>query len=159
IVVANPGAAMAENGKSEGKWLPSRPQPPRLGNMCDPPNHTSAALPKWSQDRPNVSWTAEGYWLTRTVFQRGLAFVYLIGFLNALNKFKPLVGEHGLLPVPAWPSAVPFRDSPSLFYFAPRDWAFTLAACVGVVLSASALAGFSARAAWSSAVVWALLWM
>ncbi len=112
-----------------------------------------------TKDATNVSWTADTYWLTRTVFQRGLALVYLIAFLNALNQFKPLVGEHGLLPVPVWVSVVRFRDSPSLFYFVPRDWAFTLAAWAGLVLSSAALAGLSARTAWCSAVVWALLWV
>jgi hypothetical protein len=111
------------------------------------------------KDGTNVSWTADAYWLTCTVFQRGLALVYLIAFLNALNQFKPLLGEHGLLPVSAWVSVIRFRDSPSLFHFAPRDWAFTLAAWAGVALSGAALAGFSERTAWFSALVWALLWM
>ena len=106
-----------------------------------------------------MSWTADGYWLTRAIFQRGLALLYLIAFLNALNQFKPLAGEHGLLPVPAFTSAVPFRSAPSLFYFAPRNWAFTLAAWAGIALSAAALLGFSARTAWSSALVWTLLWL
>ena len=57
----------------------------------------------------SVSWTADNYWLTRTVFQRALALVYLIAFLNAVNQFKPLLGENGLLPVPAWVRSVPCR--------------------------------------------------
>ena len=47
-------------------------------------------------------WNAENYWLTRTVFQRGLGLIYLIAFLNAVNEFKPLLGGHGLLPVREW---------------------------------------------------------
>jgi hypothetical protein len=72
----------------------------------------------------SVAWTNDNYWLVRTVFQRALALVYLIAFLNALNQFRPLLGERGLLPAPAWIKAVPFRASPSLFYLAPKDWAF-----------------------------------
>src|SRR5437588_4090270 len=107
-----------------------------------------------------LSWTADAYGFTRTVFQRGLALVYLIAFVNAVNQFKPLLGEHGLLPVPAWVREVPFRESPSLFYLAPKDWAFTTAAWVGVVLSALALAGISERFSTPvSAAVWALLWI
>ena len=53
-----------------------------------------------------LGWTNDGYWLTRTVFQRGLALIYLIAFLNAVNQFKPLLGENGLLPVPAWVRSV-----------------------------------------------------
>jgi hypothetical protein len=56
----------------------------------------------------SVTWTNDNYWLVRTVFQRALALVYLIAFLNALNQFRPLLGERGLLPAPAWIKAVPF---------------------------------------------------
>jgi len=107
-----------------------------------------------------LSWTNDGYWLTRTVFQRGLALIYLIAFLNAVNQFKPLLGENGLLPAPAWIRTVPFRDMPSLFYLAPKDWAFTAAAWAGVALSALALAGISEwYSSWVSGAVWALLWV
>src|SRR4051812_47415928 len=39
-------------------------------------------------------------WLSRLVIQRGLAAVYLIAFLVAVNQFRPLLGERGLLPAP-----------------------------------------------------------
>src|SRR5690348_16092537 len=108
----------------------------------------------------SLSWTADNYWLTRTVFQRGLALVYFIAFLNAVNQFKPLLGERGLLPVPLWIRHVPFRESPSLFYLAPKDWAFTAAAWLGVALSCLALTGISERfSSLASAVIWALLWV
>ena len=108
----------------------------------------------------SLSWTAENYWLTRTVFQRGLAFVYFLAFLNAVNQFKPLLGERGLLPAPIWIRQVPFRASPSLFYLAPKDWAFTAAAWLGLVLSCLALTGIVERASTPiSAVVWSLLWV
>ena len=41
----------------------------------------------------------------RQVLQRGIAALYLIAFLSTLNQFRPLLGEHGLLPAPellAW---------------------------------------------------------
>ncbi len=102
---------------------------------------------------------AKGYWLTRLVFQRGMALVYLIGFLVALNQFKPLLGERGLLPVPAFIKQVAFRDAPSLFYFFPKDAAFTAAAWLGIVFSCLALAGLSERyTTWVSMLVWAILW-
>src|SRR5215813_2914746 len=88
---------------------------------------------------------SESFWLTRACLQRGLALIFLIAFLNAVNQFKPLLGERGLLPVPAWVRAVSFRDTPSLFYFAPRDWAFSAAAWLGVAVSVLALAGFTER--------------
>ena len=102
---------------------------------------------------------AKGYWLTRLVFQRGMALVYLIAFLVALNQFKPLLGERGLLPVPAFVKQVAFRDAPSLFYFFPKDAAFTAAAWLGIVFSCLALAGLSERyTTWVSMFVWAVLW-
>jgi hypothetical protein len=108
----------------------------------------------------SLSWTADDYWLTRTVFQRALGLLYLIAFINAVNQFRPLLGERGLLPVPAWVNAVPFRDTPSLFYFAPKDWAFTAAAWLGVALSGLVVAGFADRYSWAlSAAVWAAMWV
>jgi hypothetical protein len=105
------------------------------------------------------SWTADAYGLTRTVFQRALGLIYLIAFINAVNEFKPLLGERGLLPVTDWVRAVPFRETPSLFYFAPRDAAFTAAAWAGVILSSLVVAGIADRYSWwLSAIVWAILW-
>jgi hypothetical protein len=41
-----------------------------------------------------------GYWdglrLVRLVFQRGLAAIYLVGFVVALNQFRAPLGEKGL---------------------------------------------------------------
>ncbi len=105
------------------------------------------------------SWNAENYWLSRTVFQRGLGFVYLVAFINAVNQFRPLLGERGLLPVPVWVKEVPFRASPSLFYLAPKDWAFVGAAWLGVVLSCLILLGINERFPLPfSALTWFLLW-
>jgi len=103
---------------------------------------------------------AETFWLTRLVYQRGLAFILLIAFLNAAFEFKPLLGGHGLLPVPDFVKAVPFRASPSLFFFAPTDTAFTIAAWLGVLLACMALAGIADRfGTWLSMLVWALMWL
>jgi hypothetical protein len=108
----------------------------------------------------SIRWTSGNYRLARSLFQRGVALVYLIAFLNVLNQFEPLLGENGLLPVPAWIKAVPFHDSPSLFYLAPKDRAFTAAAWIGVLLSCAALFGIAERfSTWISAAVWALLWI
>jgi Lipase maturation factor len=101
-----------------------------------------------------------GYWRTRLVFQRGLAFVYLIAFLVAANQFVPLLGEHGLLPVPRFVEEVPFRLSPSLFFLFPRDSAFMAASWLGVALSLFALAGLSEkRGCLLSASTWGALWV
>jgi hypothetical protein len=86
-----------------------------------------------------------GYWLTRLLIYRGLGVISLIAFLVALNQFVALLGEHGLLPVPAFVRQVPFRRTPSLFYLFPRDGAFTAAAWAGIVLSCLVIAGIPQR--------------
>jgi Lipase maturation factor len=102
---------------------------------------------------------SENYWLTRLLLQRGIALVCLIAFLNAVNQFRPLLGERGLLPVPLFVKQISFRASPSLFFFAPNDAAFAVAAWLGVVLSCLALTGLTENyGAWVSVLVWAALW-
>src|ERR1022692_2275623 len=103
---------------------------------------------------------SETFCLTRLVYQRCLALILLLAFLNAAFEFKPLLGEHGLLPVPLFTKAVPFSSSPSLFFLAPNDTAFTLAAWLGVLLACLALTGLADRyRTWLSMLVWAALWV
>jgi hypothetical protein len=103
---------------------------------------------------------ARGYWLARLIFLRGLALICLIAFLVALNQFRALCGERGLLPIQAFVKQVPYRDSPSLFYLAPRDPVLLIAAWLGIVLSTFALLGLSERyGSWISMLVWALIWI
>jgi hypothetical protein len=100
------------------------------------------------------------YWCTRLVFQRGLGLVYLIAFVCALNQFRPLLGERGLLPVPAFVRQVPFRTAPSLFYLAPNDRAFAAAAWSGILLSALVIAGLADRyTSWLNSLVWFGMWL
>ncbi len=103
---------------------------------------------------------SETFFLTRLLYQRGLALILLIAFLNAAFEFKPLLGEHGLQPVPLFTKAVAFSQSPSLFFFAANDIAFTIAAWLGVLLACGALAGIADRfSTWFSMLVWAMLWV
>jgi hypothetical protein len=103
---------------------------------------------------------ASGYWYSRWLFERGLAGIYLIAFLVAVNQFVPLLGERGLLPVRRFVSEVPFGASPSLFFFAPSDRAFRIAAWVGVLVSSIALSGFlQRRSALAAAAMWGALWI
>jgi len=88
---------------------------------------------------------SETFRLTRLLYQRCLAVILLVAFLNAAFEFKPLLGEHGLLPVPL---------------FAPNDAAFTIAAWLGVLLACLAITGLSDRfRTWFSMLVWAALWV
>ena len=99
------------------------------------------------------------YWYSRFLFERGLALIYLIAFIVVVNQFVPLLGERGLLPVPRFIAAVPFRASPSLFYLRATDGAFRAAGWLGILLSLIALvglvhhsSGIAAGIVWASAV-------
>ena len=99
-------------------------------------------------------------WRTRVLLQRGLALVYAIAFLVAALQFVPLLGEHGLLPVPRFVAEVPFSATPSLFHLLPRDGAFRAAAWFGLALSAFALTGLSERGGGAlSVLTWLSLWV
>lgn len=103
---------------------------------------------------------AKTYWIARIVFQRGLGLTCLVAFLCALNQFRPLVGERGLLPVPIFVRQVPFKESPSLFYWFPKDAAFTAAAWIGIVLSCLVLTGITERfGSWLVMIVWAAIYL
>ncbi|MBV8898274.1 MAG: lipase maturation factor family protein [Acidobacteriaceae bacterium] len=102
---------------------------------------------------------SRGYWLTRLLLERSIGLICLIAFLVALNQFKPLLGEKGLLPVPLWVKQVPFSESPSLFYLWPRDTAFTLFSWIGIILSCLAISGIASRYAWLSALVWGAIYL
>jgi hypothetical protein len=101
-----------------------------------------------------------GYWYSRFVFERGLAIIYLVAFVCAANQFVPLLGEHGLLPVTRFVRGVPFRASPSLFFFAPRDPIFQAAAWIGVIVSVAMLTALPQMLGTiASAIGWAVLWV
>jgi hypothetical protein len=94
------------------------------------------------------------------LFERALAFIYLVAFIAAVRQFVPLLGDHGLEPVGRWVQQVPFRSSPSLFYLAPKDNVFRAAAWLGVALSLFALSSWPQRMGTAAAtIVWATLWL
>ncbi|MET9670007.1 lipase maturation factor family protein [Streptomyces sp. NPDC006475] len=100
------------------------------------------------------------YWLSRLVFQRALAGVYLIAFLTAALQFRALIGERGMLPVPAFVRRVPWRQAPSLFQLHYSDRFFALVAWSGCLLSAALLAGAADHIPLGAAMAWwALLWL
>ncbi|HKC29874.1 MAG TPA: hypothetical protein VKB75_17800, partial [Jatrophihabitans sp.] len=73
----------------------------------------------------SASWfRADDYWLSRLVFERGLALIYLVAFLVALNQFRALLGSDGMLPIPRFLSRVSFRRAPSLFHWRYSDRLF-----------------------------------
>lgn len=101
-----------------------------------------------------------GYWYSRFLFERALAAMYLVGFAVAANQFVPLLGARGLLPVSRFTQFVPFRASPSLFFFSPTDTAFRVCAWLGIALAIVTITGWpQQRGSLVSAAVWAAMWL
>ena len=104
--------------------------------------------------------SASDDWLSRWVFERGLAITYVIAFAVVLNQFRPLLGERGLLPVPQFLAAVPFRRSPSLFHWRYSDRLVVAVGWVGITLATALLLEVPQRAGAPVAVAcWAGLWV
>ncbi len=107
-----------------------------------------------------MSWFhADGYWLSRFVFVRALAVVYAIAFLVARNQFRPLLGEHGILPIPRFVASVPFTRAPSVFHVHYSDRFFEALTWTGFVVALASVAGVPEGAPlWGSMLTWAFLW-
>ncbi|MFJ5259936.1 lipase maturation factor family protein [Streptomyces sp. NPDC088387] len=104
--------------------------------------------------------TASDYWLSRLVFQRALAGVYLVAFLTAALQFRALIGRRGLLPVPRHVERVPFRQAPSLFQLHYSDRFFAVCAWSGCVVSAALLAGADSLVPlWAGMLLWLVPWL
>ncbi|TDD70429.1 lipase maturation factor family protein [Jiangella aurantiaca] len=103
--------------------------------------------------------SAEGYWLSRLVFQRALAVVYLMAFVGAVRQFRGLIGERGLTPIPRYVARVPFRHAPSLFQWHYSDRFFAAVAWLGVLWSAGLVLGLADDLpVWANLLVWAVPW-
>lgn len=104
--------------------------------------------------------TASDYWLSRLVFQRALAAVYLVAFLTAASQFRALIGQRGMLPVPGFVERVPFRRAPSVFQLHYSDRFFALCAWAGCAVSAALLAGLdSLLPLWGGMLLWLVPWV
>jgi Lipase maturation factor len=102
---------------------------------------------------------APGYWLARLVFQRLLAVVYVVAFVAAARQFRPLLGEHGMLPIRRYVERVPFRRAPSLFQLRSSDRTFATSCWVGAALGLVSAIGLTERLPLAaSMVVWLVLW-
>ena len=106
-----------------------------------------------SRERPS-------YWLARTMFLRGLGFIYAVGFLVAINQWRPLLGQAGLLPTPFFFEQVraamgwrAFVELPTLFWLHPGDAFPMFCGWVGLLGSLFVVAGVA------NAALMALLWL
>lgn len=103
--------------------------------------------------------TADGYWLSRLVFQRALAAVYLVAFLSAVLQFRALIGARGMLPVPELLRRTPWRAAPGLFRLHYSDRFFALVSWTGCAVSLALLAGLDGfLPLWAAMVLWAVPW-
>ncbi|MFC7449833.1 lipase maturation factor family protein [Rhodococcus daqingensis] len=103
---------------------------------------------------------AEGYSLGRLLFKEGLAVIYLVAFLSAVNQFRPLMGSDGLLPIPQFLRTASFRRYPSLFHLHYSDRFFAVLAWTGVALAALTVVGLTDRLPLPACMlVWFTLWV
>jgi Lipase maturation factor len=103
---------------------------------------------------------APEYWLGRLLLERGAAAVYLIAFLAAAVQFRPLIGEHGMLPVPRFLAGQSFWRLPSVFQLRYSDRLFAGVAWFGAALSAAIVAGAADLAPlWAAMLMWLTLWI
>ncbi|WP_329348376.1 lipase maturation factor family protein [Streptomyces sp. NBC_01261] len=108
-----------------------------------------------------MAWfTAPDYWLSRLVFQRALAGVYLVAFLTAARQFRALIGEHGMLPVPRLLARTPFHQAPGIFQLHYTDRFFAACAGTGCAVSAALAAGLDSRLPlWAGMLLWLVPWV
>lgn len=104
--------------------------------------------------------TAPEYWLSRLVFQRALAVVYLFAFLAAALQFRALLGERGMLPIPRYVRHMQFRRAPSVFQLHYSDRFFALWAWTGAAVSAALVAGVDGYLPlWGGMLLWLVPWV
>src|SRR5437870_4095847 len=102
---------------------------------------------------------APDYSISRLLIGRGLAAIYLIGFLVAVQQFRPLLGERGLLPVPRFVAAVPFLGVPSIFQWRYSDRLLGIVGWSGGAVAASLLLGIpQALSLPLTMLAWIVVW-
>ena len=88
-----------------------------------------------------TSFLSEGDWFGRLLYQRGLAVVYVLAFVAAARQGPALLGERGLLPVPAFVRGRSVREVPSLFTLRYSDRLWLAVSWTGAGLALLALVG------------------
>ncbi|GAA1997784.1 lipase maturation factor family protein [Microbacterium pumilum] len=103
----------------------------------------------------------------RQVLQRGIAALYIVAFTSTLNQFRPLLGEHGLLPARElldWAQTtkrVGLRLRPTLFrYIRYTDRRLVTLCWAGIVVSAALVLGIPQLGApWIAMLCFLALWL
>jgi hypothetical protein len=103
---------------------------------------------------------AHDYEIARQVVQRGVGALAFVAFLSTLNQFRPLLGEHGLLPVPELLRIARRLRGPSVFRWGYTDGRLVAVAVTGLVLAASVVAGVPQLGPpWVPMLVFLALWI
>lgn len=103
---------------------------------------------------------AHDYELARQVLQRGIAAVFVVAFLSTAAQFRPLLGEHGLLPVALILAARHHLRGPSIFRWRYSDNLLIAVAWVGAILGATIVVGLpQAGPPWLPMMVFLILWV
>jgi hypothetical protein len=113
------------------------------------------------------AFAAVDFEFARQVLQRGIAALFLVAFVSTLNQFRPLLGEHGLLPAPELLDWV--RSSkrarrmlrPTLFRWLEYTDRRLVALCwTGIVIAAVLVAGIPQLAPpWVPMLCFLALWI
>ncbi|MFF2389646.1 lipase maturation factor family protein [Agromyces sp. NPDC058104] len=111
-----------------------------------------------------MDWTAwfdaHDYEVARQLLQRGVGALAVVAFWSTLNQFRPLLGEHGLLPVPALLRRSSRLRGPSLFRWGYSDRRLVAVAAAGIVLGASVVLGLPQLGPpWLPMLVLLALWL
>lgn len=97
--------------------------------------------------------------MAREVIQRGTAIVYVVAFVAAVRQFRPLIGEHGLLPVSRFIARNSFRQAPSIFHVHYSDGWFAATCWMGAAVAVLLAFGLDdVLPLWASIGVWLLVW-
>jgi uncharacterized membrane protein YhdT len=104
---------------------------------------------------------APDYAFARVLIERGLAAIYLIGFIVALEQFPALAGERGFEPAPDLLARIRFRDAPSVFHWLRfTDGRLRALAAVGIAVSILLLLGLPEAAPLPlTMLAWFVLWV
>jgi hypothetical protein len=104
---------------------------------------------------------APDYAFARFLIERGLAAIYLIGFVVAFEQFPALAGERGFEPAPDFLARVRFRDAPSIFHWVRfTDGRLRTLAAIGIAISIAILLGLAGTAPLPvTMLAWFVLWV
>lgn len=107
-----------------------------------------------------MSWfDARDYEFARQVLQRGTAALYAVAFLSTLNQFPALLGERGLLPVPAFLDMARRLARPTLFQWRYSDALLRTVCWTGICVSVLLVIGLpQAGPPWLPMVAFLVLW-